>query len=434
MAPHAGRAGDEPERPKRRVCGCAERAREPWPRCRPTRAGSSSSARRTMAVPPLRALVDAGFDVALVVTRADKRRGPGQRRRAEPGEGGGPRARPAGHRPGRRRARRRAPTSAWSWPSGSIIKPHVLDALPMVNLHFSLLPRWRGAAPVERAHPGRRRRDRRVPHGGRGGARHRRRCSPRPRCRSGRRDGRRAAGRAGRRRHRRCSSRSSADGLGDADAAGGRGRPTPPRSTPDELALDWAPSGGRAATGSCGSAGRGPTFRGQRLKVLARRAVADAARRRRRARPARRRRGSATGDGALELRRRCSPRARAPRCRSTAWRNGARPRAGRAARRLIGARPVAPAASPSTRSSRIERDGAYANLVLPALLGRSGLDDRDRAFVTELVYGTTRMRRACDFARRPLRRPRPRRPSSRTLLRLGAYQLALRRRRRRTPR
>ena len=23
--------------------------------------------------------------------------------------------------------------------------------LPMVNVHFSLLPRWRGAAPVERA-------------------------------------------------------------------------------------------------------------------------------------------------------------------------------------------------------------------------------------------------------------------------------------------
>jgi methionyl-tRNA formyltransferase len=34
---------------------------------------------------------------------------------------------------------------------GQIIKPHVLAALPMVNVHFSLLPRWRGAAPVERA-------------------------------------------------------------------------------------------------------------------------------------------------------------------------------------------------------------------------------------------------------------------------------------------
>ena len=34
---------------------------------------------------------------------------------------------------------------------GRLIRPHVLDALPMVNVHFSLLPRWRGAAPVERA-------------------------------------------------------------------------------------------------------------------------------------------------------------------------------------------------------------------------------------------------------------------------------------------
>lgn len=34
---------------------------------------------------------------------------------------------------------------------GRIIKPDVLAALQMVNIHFSLLPRWRGAAPVERA-------------------------------------------------------------------------------------------------------------------------------------------------------------------------------------------------------------------------------------------------------------------------------------------
>ena len=34
---------------------------------------------------------------------------------------------------------------------GQLIRPHALAALPMVNLHFSLLPRWRGAAPVERA-------------------------------------------------------------------------------------------------------------------------------------------------------------------------------------------------------------------------------------------------------------------------------------------
>ena len=34
---------------------------------------------------------------------------------------------------------------------GRIIPTRLLDVVPMVNLHFSLLPRWRGAAPVERA-------------------------------------------------------------------------------------------------------------------------------------------------------------------------------------------------------------------------------------------------------------------------------------------
>lgn len=46
---------------------------------------------------------------------------------------------------------------------------------------------------------------------------------------------------------------------------------------------------------------------------------------------------------------------------------------------------------------RIEHDGAYANLLLPTLLGRSGLSERDRAFATQLVYGTVRNRRACDW-------------------------------------
>jgi methionyl-tRNA formyltransferase len=34
---------------------------------------------------------------------------------------------------------------------GRIIPLTLLERVPMVNLHFSLLPRWRGAAPVERA-------------------------------------------------------------------------------------------------------------------------------------------------------------------------------------------------------------------------------------------------------------------------------------------
>ena len=45
---------------------------------------------------------------------------------------------------------------------------------------------------------------------------------------------------------------------------------------------------------------------------------------------------------------------------------------------------------------RIENDGAYANLVLGPTLAASNLSDQDRRFATELVYGSTRMRRACD--------------------------------------
>lgn len=67
-------------------------------------------------------------------------------------------------------------------------------------------------------------------------------------------------------------------------------------------------------------------------------------------------------------------------------------------------------------------EGAYANLVLPGLLERSGLSERDRGFVTELVYGTTRMRRACDYlVDRFLFRPVD--GDVRAALRLGAYQL-----------
>ncbi len=71
---------------------------------------------------------------------------------------------------------------------------------------------------------------------------------------------------------------------------------------------------------------------------------------------------------------------------------------------------------------RIERDGAYANLLLPELLSRTGMEARDRHFATELVYGTTRMRRACDFlVDRFLTRDLDLRV--RNALRLGAYQL-----------
>lgn len=72
---------------------------------------------------------------------------------------------------------------------------------------------------------------------------------------------------------------------------------------------------------------------------------------------------------------------------------------------------------------RIEEGAAYSNLVLGPVLARSGLDARDRRFVTNLVYGTLRMRRACDFlVDRFLSRPAT--PRVRNALRMGAYQLA----------
>jgi len=72
---------------------------------------------------------------------------------------------------------------------------------------------------------------------------------------------------------------------------------------------------------------------------------------------------------------------------------------------------------------RVDRDQAYANVLVPKTLDGSGLSDRDRGFVTELVYGTLRRRRACDhLVDRFLHQPEVD-PPVRALLRLGAYQL-----------
>jgi methionyl-tRNA formyltransferase len=102
------------------------------------------------AVPSLEALIGAGHDVALVVTQPDRRRGRGNAVVPTPVKAAA--------------LRHDIPTTEDVDDAlavnaelgvvvafGKIIKPHVLDALPMVNVHFSLLPRWRGAAPVERA-------------------------------------------------------------------------------------------------------------------------------------------------------------------------------------------------------------------------------------------------------------------------------------------
>ena len=99
---------------------------------------------------PLHTLVDAGHDVALVVSRPDKRRGRGSDLHPSP-------AKAAAVELGLDVTDSLDEVLAVNAELGvvvaygRIIPEAVLDRLPMVNLHFSLLPRWRGAAPVERA-------------------------------------------------------------------------------------------------------------------------------------------------------------------------------------------------------------------------------------------------------------------------------------------
>lgn len=103
-----------------------------------------------LAVPPLRALVAAGHDVALVVTRVDRRRGRGGQTSPSPVKAAALElGLPVSHDVDD--VLRVGAELGVVVAFGRIIKPHVLAELAMVNLHFSLLPRWRGAAPVERA-------------------------------------------------------------------------------------------------------------------------------------------------------------------------------------------------------------------------------------------------------------------------------------------
>jgi len=73
----------------------------------------------------------------------------------------------------------------------------------------------------------------------------------------------------------------------------------------------------------------------------------------------------------------------------------------------------------------VERDGAYANLALPAALGRSSLDEKDRGFVTQLVYGSLRAQGELDavLTEATRRDASALDPEVRAVLRLGVYQL-----------
>jgi methionyl-tRNA formyltransferase len=103
-----------------------------------------------IAVPPLRALVEAGHDIALCVTRPNRRRGRGKTETPSP-------VKVAATELGLAVSHDMDDLAtagvelAVVVAYGRIISARLLEQIPMVNLHFSLLPRWRGAAPVERA-------------------------------------------------------------------------------------------------------------------------------------------------------------------------------------------------------------------------------------------------------------------------------------------
>ena len=103
-----------------------------------------------IAVDPLLKLVEEGYDIPLVVTGPDKRRGRGSS--TSPSD-----------------VKREAERLGLNVSSniddlvsidvdlaivvafGQLIPKHILEHVQMINIHFSLLPRWRGAAPLERA-------------------------------------------------------------------------------------------------------------------------------------------------------------------------------------------------------------------------------------------------------------------------------------------
>jgi methionyl-tRNA formyltransferase len=115
-----------------------------------------------IAVGPLRALVEAGFVVDLVVTGVDKRRGRGSQTSPSPVKQAAIELQLAVTHDvadaialvNKNRANDSSDTNRYLGvvvAYGHIISQDALQVLPMINIHYSLLPRWRGAAPVERA-------------------------------------------------------------------------------------------------------------------------------------------------------------------------------------------------------------------------------------------------------------------------------------------
>ncbi len=103
-----------------------------------------------IAVKPLQELVRAGFEVPLVITRKDARRGRGKQTSPNP-------VKLAAQDLGIKVSHDLEDITTVEADIGvvvaygRIIPVDILRQIALVNLHFSLLPKWRGAAPLERA-------------------------------------------------------------------------------------------------------------------------------------------------------------------------------------------------------------------------------------------------------------------------------------------
>jgi methionyl-tRNA formyltransferase len=102
------------------------------------------------SVASLDAVVHAGHEVVIVITRPDRRRGRGNTLSPSP-------VKEAAQSRGLRVGHSLKDLEGLDFERGvvvaygAMIPARLLDATPMLNVHFSLLPRWRGAAPVQRA-------------------------------------------------------------------------------------------------------------------------------------------------------------------------------------------------------------------------------------------------------------------------------------------
>ncbi len=112
------------------------------------------------SVPPLRALLGSGHEVVAVYTQPDRPAGRGRKRVASPVkevalEVGVPVEQPVNFRDPADVARLAAyrPDLMVVVAYGLLLPPPVLETPPLgcINIHASILPRWRGAAPIQRA-------------------------------------------------------------------------------------------------------------------------------------------------------------------------------------------------------------------------------------------------------------------------------------------